>query len=83
MKVAFAVQSRGLDEMNEYTRDYVVQELKRLTGCEISPELISETGNEICVVCGADTGVYALTPTDERQGYVPGNGQLCKSCYKK
>lgn len=35
----------------------------------------SET--EICVLCGADTGVDANKHIDFREGYIEGAGQVC------
>jgi len=38
---------------------------------------------EICVVCEEITNVRAETPTDERNNYVDGSGQLCSKCYRE
>ena len=35
---------------------------------------------EKCVACGATTNVPVDTPISERKCYVPGAGQLCRTC---
>lgn len=37
--------------------------------------------NDICVICGNDTGVAQDTPIQDRKRYVSGSGQLCRECY--
>jgi hypothetical protein len=37
--------------------------------------------NDLCIMCGKDTGVPFETHVDFRWGYVEGSGQLCPSCY--
>lgn len=35
---------------------------------------------EICVLCGKKTDVLISEPLEQRHGYLPGAGQLCKEC---
>lgn len=44
-------------------------------------KLVNTKGNELCIMCGKDTGVPFETHIDFRWGYVEGSGQLCRSCY--
>lgn len=44
-------------------------------------KLVNSKGNELCVICGKDTGVLFETHIDFRWGYVEGVGQVCKSCH--
>ena len=36
---------------------------------------------ELCVVCGAETGMPLTIPVDLRRGYVDGVGQCCDGCH--
>lgn len=38
---------------------------------------------ERCVLCGAMTDVPKTLPIDQRAGYVPGGGQLCRRCCRE
>ena len=35
---------------------------------------------ELCVICGAETGVKTSENIDNRTGYIEGSGQMCYSC---
>ena len=35
---------------------------------------------ELCVLCGASTGIPFSTPIEYRLNYYPGVGQLCADC---
>lgn len=37
--------------------------------------------NDICVVCGKDSGIPYDMPISHREGYIEGSGQLCRDCY--
>lgn len=37
--------------------------------------------NEKCIICGKLTEYSFDTPISEREGFVPGSGQLCKDCF--
>lgn len=43
----------------------------------------SESPNERCVACFADTGIPKDMPIEKRKHYVVGCGQLCSDCYAK
>ena len=43
----------------------------------------SESKNEACALCGAKTDVPKSLPVDERDCYIYGAGQLCRSCFNK
>ena len=43
----------------------------------------SESPNERCVACFADTGIPKDMPVEKRKHYVMGCGQLCPNCYAK
>ena len=45
-----------------------------------NPEFIGDRGTEICVVCGADTGIPSELEIGRRVGYVVGAGQCCRTC---
>lgn len=48
---------------------------------ELSNRLfVSARGTDICVICGADTGIPTDTPIWLRDGYVEGSGQCCAVC---
>lgn len=36
--------------------------------------------HEKCVLCGAETPYLKSTPTDLRENYIDGAGQLCQKC---
>ena len=36
--------------------------------------------SELCVVCGAETGIPLTLPIQLRHGYVEGVGQCCEDC---
>lgn len=38
---------------------------------------------EVCTACGALTDIPVDTPVSERTCYVPGGGQLCRTCCMK
>ena len=46
----------------------------------MSRKFVSDKGTDLCVLCGADTGIPAETPIDQRVGYVEGSGQICRKC---
>ncbi len=39
--------------------------------------------NDICIMCGKDTGVPTDLHVDFRDNYIDGSGQLCNKCAKK
>lgn len=41
----------------------------------------TSSSNELCVLCGKDTGVTKSTDINEREFFVIGCGQLCSKCY--
>ena len=43
----------------------------------------SDSPNERCVSCFADTGIPKDMPIEKRKHYVVGCGQLCPDCYAK
>lgn len=43
----------------------------------------SESPNERCVACYADTGIPKDMPIEKRKHYIVGCGQLCSDCYAK
>lgn len=45
-------------------------------------KFVSERGTDLCVICGADTGIPTVTPIDQRYGYIEGSGQCCRKCAK-
>lgn len=53
------------------------------TGNARSHRKFTSNGNDLCVICGADSGIATATHVDERYGYVEGSGQLCVKCYNK
>ena len=50
---------------------------------ETPVDFVTKDGYEICVICHKKTTVRAETPIQQRQHYVEGCGQLCKTCGKK
>lgn len=36
---------------------------------------------ETCIICGEKTEVLMSVPIEEREFYIVGSGQLCRSCY--
>ena len=56
-------------------------------GTPVSKEVVkipqSESPNERCVACFADTGIPKNMPIEKRENYVVGCGQLCSECYAK
>lgn len=43
-------------------------------------KFVSGEGTDLCVICGADTGIPTETHIDFRIGYVAGSGQACVLC---
>ena len=41
---------------------------------------VTSHGTEICVCCGADTGIPTDLDINLRTGYISGGGQLCGHC---
>ena len=46
----------------------------------MSRKFVSDKGTDLCVLCGAETGIPTETPIDQRVGYVEGSGQICRKC---
>ena len=49
-------------------------------GCDLSDDICSEE-MERCVLRWRLTDVHETRPVSQRNGYIEGAGQLCKSCY--
>jgi hypothetical protein len=48
------------------------------TGYDLEKDRKSPT--DLCVGCGADTGIAKEEPVDGRSFYIEGCGQLCQEC---
>lgn len=44
-------------------------------------KLVQTHENDLCVLCGKDSGINKSTHVDFRYHYVEGAGQLCSECY--
>jgi hypothetical protein len=53
---------------------------ERMTGVFPNPAFITARGTDVCVVCGADTGVPSGLDIEFRRGYTVGAGQTCARC---
>lgn len=45
--------------------------------------MTTDTAFETCILCDAVTTVKITTPVEERDGYIEGAGQCCRSCFEK
>lgn len=54
-----------------------------LTARTLKPQrsFVSNRGTDLCVCCGADTGVPTIQHITARRYYVVGIGQFCDRCY--
>lgn len=50
-------------------------------GYDAEKDRLSPTN--LCIMCGADTGIPKETPVYVRPYYVEGAGQLCEDCYNE